>query len=119
MDTGHSLTNNSNPQTTNKDLDPHITLIGAVLDASVEEMRVTLRYDMKEKMVDVTLRVEPSQEYFREGIFSRKSWSLVQGSARFFPDPYLCVYVATTTCMCMKHVNTWIKLTDQVAKVLT
>ena len=43
MDTHHSLTNNSNPQTTNKSIDTHNTLIGAV----VEEMIVTLRYNME------------------------------------------------------------------------
>ena len=32
----------------------------------MEEMSVTLRYDMNEKRVNVTLRVEPSWEYLRE-----------------------------------------------------
>ena len=54
MDTSHTLTNNSNPWTTTKNLEEYNTLIGAELGAAAEEMSVVLRHDMKG--VSVTLR---------------------------------------------------------------
>ena len=62
MDTKNTLTNNSNPYTTNVNLGVSETLMGMFLSVGGKKTDVVLRYHLNKQMMDVTLHEEPSQD---------------------------------------------------------